>query len=274
MAGEKTEKTKGLTPRRQRFVERYCVHGNGTKAAIEAGYSEKSAERISFELLNFPQIRAAIAAKQQVISEKSEIEAIEVLKRMFDIATADPNELIAHRIGACRFCYGEHHAFQWIDTNEFADAIALAAKSGQMPTHEGGYGFDPRRAPHKDCPKCFGIGVARIEVADTKALKGKAALLYAGVKATKYGVEILMHDQLKSLEMVARHLGMFSDNVIVKGDQDNPVRIMIEAVQGNILRPIGQKSILDGARGPMLDLSAVSGSTIGPAVTARREGAE
>ena len=35
--------------------------------------------------------------------------------------------------------------------------------------------------------------------------------LYAGVKQTKEGFEIKMHDQLAALDKVAKHLGMFSD---------------------------------------------------------------
>lgn len=272
MAAKKPEKEKGLTPRRMRFVERYCVLMNATKAAIEAGYSPKSAEQQGVELLRIPAVKAAIEAKQVIVAEKSEIEAVEVLKRMFDIATADPNDLIAHRIGACRYCHGERFAFQWIDTNEFANAVAEAAKTGQMPTHEGGYGFDPHKAPNRECPKCFGEGVPRIEVADTKKLKGRAKLLYAGVKATKYGVEVLMHDQMKALEMVARHLGMFAEKSKEPGNSENPIHVLVQAVQGSMLRPAGQKSILGGAGAPVLDLSAIQGSTIAPVASGKREG--
>lgn len=80
-------------------------------------------------------------------------------------------------------------------------------------------------------------------LADTAKLTGPARLLYAGVKATKYGVEVLMHDQMKALEMVARHLGMFSDKLTVKGDEANPIHLLVQAVQGSMLRPTPQRSI-------------------------------
>jgi phage terminase small subunit len=92
-------------------------------------------------------------------------------------------------------------------------------------------------------PQCFGFGVLRIEIAHTKKLKGNARLLYACVKATKYDVEILMHDQMKALEMVARHLGMLNDKATVKGDAQDPIHILVQAVQGSVLRPNHGRSI-------------------------------
>ena len=40
-------------------------------------------------------------------------------------------------------------------------------------------------------------------------------MLYAGVKQTREGLEIKMHDQQKALENAARHLGMFQDKLEV-----------------------------------------------------------
>lgn len=239
---------KKLTPKRQRFVENYCVHLNATKAAIEAGYSMRTADRIGPELLGISCVAKAIAAKQNIVAERAEVNAADVLKRMFDIATADPNDLIAHRLDACRYCHGERHQFQWVDEAEYGEAVARAIEAAgdgppTLPTKEGGFGFDPEKGPHQDCPRCFGSGVSRIEVADTKRLEGKARLLYAGVKATKYGVEVLMHDQMKALEMVGRHLGMFTDTLKVRGDIENPFHVLVQAVQGSMLRPTGQRSI-------------------------------
>ena len=51
----------------------------------------------------------------------------------------------------------------------------------------------------------------------TRTLSPQARVLYAGVKQTKDGLEIKMHDQQKALENVARHLGMFQDKLAVEG---------------------------------------------------------
>lgn len=44
----------GLTPRQALFAERYARHGNGTKAAQEAGYSPKNCTHYAWELLHSP----------------------------------------------------------------------------------------------------------------------------------------------------------------------------------------------------------------------------
>jgi len=57
-----------LTIKNQRFVEEYVIDFNATKAAINAGYSKKTARSISCELLTKPDIRSAI---KQLLEELS-----------------------------------------------------------------------------------------------------------------------------------------------------------------------------------------------------------
>ncbi len=49
-----------LTPKQQLFVDEYLIDLNATKAAIRAGYSEKTAYSIGQENLNKPDIAEAI----------------------------------------------------------------------------------------------------------------------------------------------------------------------------------------------------------------------
>lgn len=49
-----------LTPRQRRFADRYLVSLNATRAAKEAGYSEKTAREIGYENLTKPHIRKYI----------------------------------------------------------------------------------------------------------------------------------------------------------------------------------------------------------------------
>jgi phage terminase small subunit len=50
-------------------------------------------------------------------------------------------------------------------------------------------------------------------------------------------------DKKGALDTLAKHLGLLVERVKVSGDQQNPIRLMIEAVQGNILRPNHGRSI-------------------------------
>ena len=51
-----------LTVLQERFAAAYAQHGNATKAAIEAGYSEGGASSQGCALLRIPKVRAAIEA--------------------------------------------------------------------------------------------------------------------------------------------------------------------------------------------------------------------
>jgi phage terminase small subunit len=214
-----------MTPKQQRFVEEYLIDLNATQAAIRAGYSKRTAYSIGEELLGKPAVAEALSAAREARSQRTEITADAVLRRWWDLANADPNDLIQFRRTCCRNCHGEGHAYQWIDAEEFAHALlgAKDAEAGQLPTDTGGYGFDRRNDPHPDCPKCFGEGRGDIHALDTRRLTGGAQLLYAGAKLTRDGFEIKLHDQGKALENVARHLGMFNDKLQLTGKDGKPI---------------------------------------------------
>ncbi len=60
-----------LTPKQQAFADYYLELGNGTKAAIKAGYSEKTAYSIACENLNKPEISEYIQERlAQIRGEK------------------------------------------------------------------------------------------------------------------------------------------------------------------------------------------------------------
>lgn len=206
-----------INARQQRFVEEYLVDLNATQAAIRAGYSERTANEQGARLLANVSVAAAIQAAIDARSERTEITQDMVLRRWWEIATADPRKLIEYRRCACRYCWGRGHEYHWKDEAEFIKAYDFAVKESEgepdgihvMPTNEGGYGFNPTRVPHPECPKCYGEGHGEVKAHDTRQLDNQSAMLYAGVKVTKEGLEIKMQDQGKALENVARHLGMF-----------------------------------------------------------------
>ncbi|MNV48266.1 Terminase small subunit [compost metagenome] len=219
-----------LTAKQKLFVKEYLVDLNATQAAIRAGYSAKTAGSVGQENLTKPEIQIAIQRAMNKRAAKVEITAEMVMQRWWDIATANPNELIHTRRLACRHCHGIDHQYQWLDEAEYAQAIKLALDHAEaeakkqdrsveavLPSEEGGYGYDRLADPHPGCPKCRGEGHLDLHIEDTRRLQGGAKLLYAGIKENKNGIEVVMHDQMKALENVARHLGMFKDKLEVSG---------------------------------------------------------
>lgn len=74
-----------LTPKQQRFVEEYLIDLNATKAAIRAGYSEKTAKEIGSENLAKPNIAKAIQEAQNKRAERTEITQDMVLQELAKI---------------------------------------------------------------------------------------------------------------------------------------------------------------------------------------------
>ena len=76
-----TDKSKKLTAKKVKFVKCYLANGfNGTKGAIEAGYSEKTARSIATRLLANVDIQEAIQKEQEKTSKKLEITRESLLK--------------------------------------------------------------------------------------------------------------------------------------------------------------------------------------------------
>lgn len=78
-----------LTPKQQRFVEEYLIDLNATQSAIRAGYSERTADSIGLQLLRKTQVAKAIQDAQSTRSERVQIDADYVLKRLVEIDQMD-----------------------------------------------------------------------------------------------------------------------------------------------------------------------------------------
>lgn len=85
--------SKGLTPKQQAFVDEYLIDLNATKAAIRAGYSEKTAGWIGPELLGKTHIAEAIAWRMAERSRRTQIDADWLLRRLAMLADADIADL-------------------------------------------------------------------------------------------------------------------------------------------------------------------------------------
>lgn len=82
-----------LTGKQARFVSEYLIDLNATQAAIRAGYSEKTAYSQGERLLKKVEVAAEIAAAKKARTERTEIDADWVLRRLAGDATADLADL-------------------------------------------------------------------------------------------------------------------------------------------------------------------------------------
>lgn len=207
---------KTLTPLQVRFLDAYRVSRNATEA-YKLAYTPKTKNertifRNAFAVLNNPKIQATLKAEGDARAEKLNVTPDMVAKRLWEIATANPNEIMQHRRACCRHCHGVDGKYQWTE-QQFFEQVARAKRAAKpgtaplLPDGSGGFGFKETRRPNPDCTECAGEGVDRVYIADTRDLKGGAALLYAGVKTTKDGIEIKFHDQAKAIDQFTKLVG-------------------------------------------------------------------
>lgn len=61
-----------------------------------------------------------------------------------------------------------------------------------------------------------------VELTQTEALSEDNKKALAGIKETKFGINVETYDKTKALELLGRHLGMFKDKIEVSGEVNNP----------------------------------------------------
>lgn len=84
---------KPLSPKQRRFIAEYLKDQNGTQAAIRAGYSKKTAQEQSSDLLSKPIIRAAVDTELAKIQDKAGVTQERILIALLNIAELDPRKL-------------------------------------------------------------------------------------------------------------------------------------------------------------------------------------
>lgn len=197
----------GLTTQQRLFVAEYLKDNNATAAAARAGYSDPNYGR---QLIANPNVAQAIAQQQKASIVRTLGSADEVLAQMWQLATFDANQLSQYRRGACRYCWGFGHQYQWRDAVEFEEEIAkVEGKEGaRQPEDTGGYGYDHNREPNPECPRCNGDGIGQPYFPDTRKLPAVSRLAYSGVKVGKNGVEITAISRERMFEAVMKRLGL------------------------------------------------------------------
>lgn len=83
-----------MTAKEKRFCEEYLIDGNATKAAIRAGYSQKTAGAIGSENLKKPHIRACIEKLEAERSRRTGITAERVLRELAKLSFVKATDVI------------------------------------------------------------------------------------------------------------------------------------------------------------------------------------
>jgi len=100
-----------LNAKQQLFVAAYLVHKNATKAAIDAGYSEKTARTVGPRMLQNVAIQQAVQEKVQSLTEKLGIGPEYILSSLKEVA-----ERCKQAVQVMEF---DHESKQMVPTGEW-----------------------------------------------------------------------------------------------------------------------------------------------------------
>jgi hypothetical protein len=251
-----------LPPKAKLFVVEYTKDMNGTQAAIRAGYSAKTAQEQSSQHLSKLKVKQAVDAVMNDRIEQGIFDGDMVISRWVEISQANPNSLTQYRRVNCRYCWGEGHRYQFTPA-EMEDAKQALADSNakrvldELPEldwdDKGGLGFVGNRDPYPECPECWGEGVGRPFFTDTRKLGRDSLPLYAGVKQTKDGLEIQMHNQTDALDKLARHFGLYKDKLADAVEKSYTREALEERFAGAMLRAQERQRQVDEERGTVVN---------------------
>lgn len=78
-----------VTDKQRKFCDEYLIDLNATQAAIRAGYSEKTANRIASQNLSKLDIQKYISERQKEVQERANIKQDEIINELKKIGYTD-----------------------------------------------------------------------------------------------------------------------------------------------------------------------------------------
>lgn len=165
-----------LTAKQKRFCEEYLIDLNATQAAIRAGYSPKTAEQTASRLLRNVKVQEYIAKRQKELSRSTEITQERVIKELALIAFSNN-----------------------------ADYAHVVEK--KMKAEVGGTLVDVLDEDGKP------VMYRTVEPVLTEELTEEQKRALAVIKKGREGLEVKSCDKVKALELLGKHLGIFTDKI-------------------------------------------------------------
>lgn len=190
------------------FCEEFIVDLNGTQAAIRAGYSAKTAHVQASRLLTNAKVQEKIAELQQLRSKRTAITADMVLNELAYVGFAKITDFL-----------------------KVSEASVDVTKDDPIGDDDGE--DDEDGLPVVTEKRFFKM----VEIFETEKMPQAAIPAIASIKQGQKGIELKLHDKVKALELMGRHLGMFPTQVDVtsKGESLNAKTPVVKLPDGTTL---------------------------------------
>lgn len=172
-----------LTRNQQVFCDEYLIDLNATrayKAAYKRVTNDNTAAVNGSRLLRNAKVKAYIDSKMKAREKRTEITQDKVLKELAKIGFANATDYVNVVEGEC-----EEYI---IEDGVVVDTVVKTYKY--------------------------------VELQDTNKLPEDKRTAISEIKQGKNGIELKLHDKVKTLELIGRHLGMFTDKVEHSGGLD------------------------------------------------------
>ncbi len=235
-----------MNKRHEAFCLEYIKDRNATAAYKRAGYAPKrdnTAKSAASRLLTNVDsgVPARIEELEAELAARTWFEIEDVVRAHVAIIRADPAALCKPVRGACRYCHGFHHEYQWRTQREFDVEVlkwkVLSPQARRLnlePNKAGGFAYDSTRKPHPTCPECDGLGQLHVHFAAYEDIPVESRPLYRGVERTANGgIKLQMADINASLDQLARHLGFYSKQKHLVHDTADPLTDLIKSIQSS-----------------------------------------
>ncbi len=175
-----------LNERQERFCNEYLIDLNATQAAIRAGYKEKTAYSMGQRLLKNVEVQNYIQERKQDRVERTEITQDMVIRELALIAFSNAAD------------YASIIEKQAVINTENGVAVSLFDEDGNPVMYR------------------------TVEPVLTAELTEDQKRALAVIKKGKDGFEVKPYDKVRALELLGKHLGMFTEKVEMSGQVNNP----------------------------------------------------
>lgn len=165
-----------LTDKQRKFCDEYLIDLNATQAAIRAGYTENYANTNASKLLQNTTVSQYIGERQKELSRKTEITQERVIRELALIAFSNN-----------------------------ADYAHVVEK--KMQVEAGGALVDLLDKDGKP------VMYRTVEPVLTEELTEEQKRALAVIKKGRDGLEVKSCDKVKALELLGKHLGIFTDKI-------------------------------------------------------------
>lgn len=179
---------KKLTDKQKRFVDEYLIDMNATqayKAAYPSVKKDETAASAAARMLRNVKVQEYLKERQKDLQKRTEITQENVLKELAKIAFSNGTD--------------------------FAEIVnrTVVDRETHLPIIDENTG-EPRT--YKE-----------VVVKGTKDVPENKRAAISAIKETKYGIAVESYDKVKALELIGKHIGMFTDKLEVKGSINNPL---------------------------------------------------